>query len=266
MNRNESTPLSFISTKNKFNLIREIFFKDSELNNEVDESIWEEISVKNDRKDLLLKKLENKDSLSNKEIEKIRNEIEIEPDFFPEQKSISFEQQLLRMFESRKKVYLNSIKHELYVKSLNPEEKINLIQFLKEDLEEIIDAYEKSKHLEKYKNLRNKLISDLNSIYQRIDELDFKISDISLDKNKIKFNLSKKEVCILFEYLSKHNLIADVHSREELGKLIESHAMYESKGNYHFITNAKNTLSKNQNDLEHQSLSKTLSEHLKLYK
>ncbi|WP_019670792.1 hypothetical protein [Eudoraea adriatica] len=84
-----------------------------------------------------------------------------------------------------------------------------------------------------------------------------------LEANKLKFRLSKKEVCLLFSHLNKHNILSpDVVNDRELGHQLDMHFMYWDKktNRYRIMTNSRNTIGKTRTDLGHQTPSTKLNE------
>lgn len=241
MKRKESLKLGFLSSEIEYNKKIQGFWKLGVKDDEESETVWVEGFVKNPREGFL------------------------EPDYFPEEVKLTLNQFLLNQFSRKEKEYKAEINSILLDIQHKPNEFHNLIEFFKEDLFELQKAYQNAEYFKNRIEVKLFVVNRLEVLILLLDDIDIPKFDSDLEKDKIKFNLSKKEVCLLFNYLSKHNIIAGLNSNEELAALIEKHCMYESKNKYFHITNAKNTLSKNKHDDSHKSLSPKLQKILKGY-
>ncbi len=241
MRKTESLRLSFLNSVEKIKVEEANFWKLGTKDDNNPNTIWEESMVENSRQG------------------------EFEPEYFPEEKRLTFENYLIRRFHAELDKYRNNIDKSLLNIQQNPPVFVNLIELFRVDLEQLKEEYS-GFFLNNFLNLKNFILSSLGDLIDGLNKLNFANINTNLEQDKIKFNLTKKEVCLLFNYLSRNNIIAGIHTNEELAELIEKHCMYKSSDNYHFITNAKNTLSKNLHDDAHKSLSSKLQKILKEYK
>jgi hypothetical protein len=173
---------------------------------------------------------------------------------------------LMEQFKSKKEDYRNEINNVFHDLEHKPKELHNLAEILIEDIEEIKEVYETATYLDEVVGIKDYLIRELDELLVKLQGIAPFNLNVDLEKDKIKFNLNKKEVCLLFSYLFKYDIITGLNSNEELAEVIEKHCMHKFKGEFNLITNAKNTISKNSNDELHKSFSPKLQKILKEYK
>lgn len=189
-----------------------------------------------------------------------------EPDFLPQQMILELEDYLINEFNTSLLNYKKEVNDKIEEVEENHRVLTNLLNAYYSDLLEIIDLYDEVSFLDEYSKLKSTIKKELIELKKKYEEIQIPELDIENPEHKILLDLTKKEVCVLFDYLFKRDLILGVDNTEQLGKLIERHFMYKALLGSSSIINAKNTLSKIYNDDSHKTTSKKLESILKDYK
>lgn len=131
-----------------------------------------------------------------------------------------------------------------------------------EKLEEVLVKIEQAEHLREVgSSFKEEIIKNIKLLKEKkLPKL-----YVEIEENKLKFKLSKKEVCLLFSRISDEGFISSDQAEEkDLGKLIDQHFMYQdsSTKKYYSITSAYKTIQKNRLDPRHQTESEKLKKLL----
>lgn len=186
--------------------------------------------------------------------------------YYPDDKELDFiDNYLMLILHNSKKHFINDIDKKLDNEMTSPQSKKHYLTINIDKLQEFINLKFNLKFYIEYESFSievDKVLCEL------IDELERKIPNCFSDFNqdKIKFKLSKKEVCILFKKISDLGFLhKDQSSDKELGLLLEKHFMYlnEKSKTYENITNADKYLNKLVNDPRYHNPSLNLAKLLK---
>ncbi|WP_224487869.1 hypothetical protein [Robertkochia flava] len=210
------------------------------------------------------------------DLEEIKSKQERNKDFFLkrfclssiESQDLENEDYFLHLLDKNLKKVINGIptshfeilEHQIRTKYiLESEALFRLIELNIEYFQSLLPKINYSDHLYSYKPLIRKTIE---YCIQKLHDEFLPKSFLNPEDNKIKFNLSKKEVCLLFTRLANDGIISIEQSGEkELGALIETHFLFnDSKSkSYRPITQAYKTIQKNRQDPRHQTESEKLN-------
>jgi hypothetical protein len=160
--------------------------------------------------------------------------------YYPEEKELDlFDDYLFPLLDSKSNYYMEKVDKKLKDELPSPESKLYYIESLIDELTKL----ENQKASIPFYNTHSKLESKIDSIINNLESFLNQRKPISLNRNiddKIKFNLSKKEVCLLFTRLSDAGFLSHSQSSEkDIGDLIEKHFMYYDNKSHTYINITK---------------------------
>ena len=159
--------------------------------------------------------------------------------------------------------FMSQIEKELAYPSMHdPNPRYYYVTLQIEKLEEVLVKIEQTEHLKEVgSSFKEEIIKNIKLLKEKkLPKL-----YVEIEENKLKFKLSKKEVCLLFSRISDEGLISSDQAEEkDLGNLIDQHFMYQdpSTKKYFSITSGYKTIQKNRLDPRHQTESEKLKKLL----
>lgn len=121
--------------------------------------------------------------------------------------------------------------------------------FLSEEIVHLEEAKYKTFNLSHLQIIKEEFDAVLDNLTLFLEDLKPKhLQDFT--KDKIKFKISKKDVCFIFSELYKQDIIADIEDEKRLAELLEKHFLYYDKTikEYKGMVSADNYLKKLRSD------------------
>ncbi len=164
-----------------------------------------------------------------------------------EERSLDFfKDYLIPLLKIKKENFIKEVDDKLENEMNSPESKLH---YLENKITELL-VYENEKNSIEFYNIYQSFNSIIYTVLEDLkSDLKSRIPNCTFDfnKDKIKFDLNKKEVCLLFSKLSDLGFLNNNQSSEkDLGALIEKHFMYlnERSKTYVNIDNADGYIKK----------------------
>lgn len=172
----------------------------------------------------------------------------------PEMKELySFKETLKFNITRLNESYVNKYKEDIEKNKLfSPEQKL---AYAKHQLEKLNTWYHSISEVTFLsKDIQTSLLNELENTHEYLSN-SFILPSID-ESSKIKFNINKTDLIVLFQLLRKHKIIDD-YSDAELGRLIESNYLcLDNRSNYKPLTNTRKFL----NDIKNGNKTVTKSE------